>query len=196
MSDGSQAATTGGPRLTPLHPPYNEDTARLLGKLMPPGSTLDPLLLFRVLAVHHDLAERMRPMASGLIVKGLLPDRDREVLISRTSARAGAEYEWGVHVVFFGPSVGLDEATLGALATAPADDPIFDAHTRSLVTAADELFDSAELSDATWQELAATFEPAQLLELLILCGWYRTLATVITSLRLPLEPWAPRFPHP
>lgn len=182
------------PRLTPVHPPYDEDIERLLGKLMPPGATIDPLLLFRVLAIHRDLADRMRPMASGLLNKGLLPARDREVLIERTTARAGAEYEWGVHAVFFGPAVGLDEAVLDALATAPADAPIFDPHTRLLVTAADELADGGQLSDGTWQELAAIFEPAQLLELVILCGWYRTLSTVITSVRLPLEPWAARFP--
>jgi hypothetical protein len=44
--------------------------------------------------------------------------------------------------------------------------------------------------------LAAVFEPAQPLELIILCGWYPTLSTVITSVRLPLEPWAAvRFPR-
>jgi 4-carboxymuconolactone decarboxylase len=182
------------PRLAPVHPPYDEDVERLLGKLMPPGSPFDPLLLFRVLAIHRDLADRMRPMASGLLNKGLLPARDREVLIERTTARAGAEYEWGVHAVVFGPSVGLDEATLAALATAPADAPVFDPRTCLLVTAADELSDG-RLTDGTWQELAAIFEPAQLIELIILCGWYRTLSTVITSLQLPLEPWAPRFPE-
>jgi hypothetical protein len=50
------------------------------------------------------------------------------------------------------------------------------------------------LTGSTWQELAAMLEPAQLLELIILCGWYRTLSSVITSVGLPLEPWAPRFP--
>lgn len=183
------------PRLAPVHPPYDEDVERLLGRLMPPDAPFDPLLLFRVLAIHRDLADRMRPMASGLLNKGLLPARDREVLIARTTARAGAEYEWGVHAVVFGPSVGLDEAVLGALATGPADSPAFDRRTRLLVTAADELADHGELTDPTWRELAAIFEPAQLIELLVLCGWYRTLSTVITSLRLPLEPWAPRFPR-
>jgi 4-carboxymuconolactone decarboxylase len=182
------------PRLAPVGPPYDADVERLLGKLMPPDASIEPLLLFRVLAIHRDLADRIRPMASGLLNKGLLPARDREVLIDRTTARAGAEYEWGVHAVFFGPSVGLDEATLAALATGPADAPIFDPRTRSLVTAADELADEGRLTDRTWRELAAIFEPAQLLELILLCGWYRTLSTVITSVQLPLEPWAARFP--
>jgi len=181
------------PRLAPVSPPYDEDIARLLSKLMPPDAQVDPLVLFRVLAVHHDLADRLRPMASGLLNKGLLPARDREVFISRTTARAGAEYEWGVHASFFGSAVGLDEPTLQALATRPADDPIFDRRTRLLVTAADELVDRARLSAATWLQLTEIYEPAQLLELIILCGWYRTLSTVITTVGLPFEPWAARI---
>jgi 4-carboxymuconolactone decarboxylase len=193
--DGPTHAPHPAPRLAPLGPPYEPWAQRLLTKWMPPGTQLDPLLLFRVLIVHQDLAERLFPMASGLLVKGLLPARDREVLISRTTARAGAEYEWGVHAVFFGPKVGLDDATLAALATQPAASTSFTAGTRLLVTAADELHDHARLSPQTWHELALVYEPAQVLELLVLCGWYRTLSTVITSVGLPLEPWAARYPH-
>ncbi|HEV7760231.1 MAG TPA: hypothetical protein VGO78_14620 [Acidimicrobiales bacterium] len=28
--------------------------------------------------------------------------RDREIVIDRTCARCGCQYEWGVHVAFFG----------------------------------------------------------------------------------------------
>jgi hypothetical protein len=44
---------------------------------------------------------------------------------------------------------------------------------RTLVRAADELADDGRLTGSTWPELAAPLEPAQLLELIILCGWYR-----------------------
>lgn len=182
------------PRMEPEAPPYGEDTERLLAKLMGPDATVEPLLLFRVLARHHDLIDRARPMASGLLTKGLLPAHDREVVIGRTTARAGAEYEWGVHAVLFGPSVGLDQATLDALVTEPADATAFDERTGLLVTAADELFDHAALTSGTWTRLQDIYDDAHLLELLLLAGWYRTLSTVIMSVALPLEPWAARFP--
>ena len=192
--NGPQEAQQSALRMAPVEPPYDEDTERLLSKLMPPDTDLEPLLLFRVLARHHDLVDRVRPMASGLLTKGLLPARDREVVIGRTSARAGAEYEWGVHAVTFGPSVGLDQATLDALVTEPADAPAFDERTGLLVTAADELFDHAALTAGTWSRLRDIYDDAHLLELLLLAGWYRTLSTVIMSVELPLEPWAARFP--
>ncbi|WP_314172092.1 carboxymuconolactone decarboxylase family protein [Streptomyces winkii] len=185
---------TGGPRISPVAPPYDDETQRLLTKWMPPGSELEPLLLFRVLVVHRRLAGRIHPMASGLLNHGTLPARDREVLISRTTARAGAEYEWGVHAVLLGPQAGLDCDVLDALATQPAGSAAFDAHTRLLVTAADELHDRATLSASTWQDLQEAYDDAQLVELLLLAGWYRTLSTVINSTDLPLEPWAARFP--
>ncbi|OEV31020.1 carboxymuconolactone decarboxylase [Streptomyces nanshensis] len=175
-------------------PPYDEPTERLLAKLMPPGTSLEPLMLFRLLAVHRDLAERIHPMASGLLNKGLLPDRDREVVISRITARAGAEYEWGVHAVFFGPAVGLGQDTLDALVTEEAASSAFDERTGLLVTAVDELFDEATVSGGTWNRLREIYTDARLVELLLLAGWYRTLSTLITSAALPLEPWAVRFP--
>jgi 4-carboxymuconolactone decarboxylase len=184
----------GGPRMSPVIPPYAPDTEKLLTKWMPPGTDLEPLRLFRLLALHHDMFDRLRPMASGLLNHGLLPARDRELVISRTTARAGAEYEWGVHAVMFGDVVGLSRDQLDALATEPADSAAFDERTRKLVTAVDELYDEATLDAETWRGLQQLYSDAQLLEFVILTGWYRTLSTVITSVELSPEPWAERFP--
>jgi alkylhydroperoxidase family enzyme len=181
-------------RLQPVEPPYSDAVERLLAKLMPPGSGHEPLLLFRVLAIHADLASRAHPMASGLLNKGLLPARDRELVISRTTARAGAEYEWGVHAIFFGAAVGLDQELLDAVAAAPASADAFDEADRVLVTAVDELHDAATLTDATWAALQSRYDDAQLVELILLSGWYRCLATLINATAIPLEPWAARFP--
>ncbi|QPP11165.1 carboxymuconolactone decarboxylase family protein [Streptomyces bathyalis] len=177
-----------------MSPPYDEDTERLLAKLMPPQSDIEPLLLFRVFARHRELFGRLIPMAAGLLTKGLLPARDREVVISRITARAGAEYEWGVHAVLFGPAVGLDQELLDAIATQPADASAFDERTRLLVTAVDELHDQATVSADTWGRLAQVYDEPRLLELLLVAGWYRTFSAVITSVALPHESWAARFP--
>ncbi|QNE16694.1 carboxymuconolactone decarboxylase family protein [Kribbella qitaiheensis] len=180
-------------RLHPVEPPYSDAVKRLLTKLMPPDSGYEPLLLFRILALNTDLASRAHPMASGLLVKGSLPARDRELLISRTTARAGAEYEWGVHAVVFAEAVGLDRDLVDKLALGPLD-AAFDGPDLLLVTAADELHDRATLSDETWSSLRVRYDDAQLIELILLVGWYRTLSTLINAVELPLEAWAARFP--
>jgi alkylhydroperoxidase family enzyme len=178
----------------PLEPPYSDDVQRLLDKLMPPGTGLEPLALFRLLALNPDLASRAHPMASGLLTKGSLPARDREIVICRTTARAGAEYEWGVHAVFFGAQVGLDEAMLDALAVPGTDPAAFAPADRLLVDVVDQLQDTATISSTSWSALQDRYDDAQLIEVVLLNGWYRTLSTLINAAGLPLEPWARRFP--
>jgi alkylhydroperoxidase family enzyme len=166
----------------------------MLRKWMPPGSPLEPLTLFRTLAVHDELASRMRPLGAGILGHGRVEPRARELVIDRTCARAGAEYEWGVHVVAFGAAVGLTEEQLEATAAAEADDPVWSADDALLIRLADELYDTGDLSDPTWDALAARYEPDQLLELVVIAGWYRLLSYVINVVRIEAEPWAARFP--
>lgn len=64
--DATSSSASSGPRMSPVAPPYDDDTERLLAKWMPPEVEMEPLLLFRLLAVHRQLASRMHPMASGL----------------------------------------------------------------------------------------------------------------------------------
>lgn len=180
------------PRIAPLEPPYDEEVARWLARWMPPGVEAEPLALFRLLAVHPELSDRCRPMAAGLLGKGLLPARDREIMIARTTARAGAEYEWGVHATAFGPVVGLDRELLDRLVTDPPGS--FDDRTAVLVAAVDELTDRATIDPDTWSGLSGIYDDRQLIELVLLIGWYRTLSALINAVDLPLEPWAARFP--
>ena len=98
------------PRIAPLEPPYPEATQALFDLAMPEG--MDPLVLFRVLAQNERLLPRF--MRGGILDKGPVPIRDREIVIHRTTARCGAEYEWGVHVNAFGRPLGLSNAVLAA----------------------------------------------------------------------------------
>lgn len=50
--------------------------------------------------------------------------RLREVLIHRTCALRGAEYEWGVHAVGFGKPLGLTDDQLASTVDGDADDPV------------------------------------------------------------------------
>jgi 4-carboxymuconolactone decarboxylase len=182
------------PRIAPLEPPYEQELEAMLTKWMPPGSPLEPLALFRTLALHEELMSRMRPLGSGILGHGHVEPREREIIIHRTCARAGAEYEWGVHVVAFGRPLGLSDEQIVATARGAADDPAWSAHDTLLVRLADELHDTCTISDALWPALAERFSADQLLELVIIAGWYRLLSYVIHAARVPHEPWAARFP--
>ncbi|MCX5206584.1 carboxymuconolactone decarboxylase family protein [Streptomyces sp. NBC_00237] len=182
-------------RIEPLAPPYSPQIEQALRRWMPPGVDHEPLALFRVLHRSPDLASRMFVLGAGLLGHGLLPDLDREIVIARTTARCGCAYEWGVHAAAFADRVGLTPEQLRATA---ADDPVRAApwHPRheALLVAVDELHDTARLSAPAWESLHDHYDEPQLLELLVLTGWYRTVAHLANGLLLEEEEWATPFP--
>jgi alkylhydroperoxidase family enzyme len=185
---------TANPRIEPLAPPYEPGVADMLKRWMPPGAAIEPLRLFRTLGVHDELAARMRPLGAGILGHGRIEPRDREIVIHRTCARAGAEYEWGVHAIAYGRPVGLTEDQIAATAGVP-DDAGWSEQDTLLIRLADELHDTCDVSDALWTSLAERFREDQLLELVIVAGWYRLLSYVINAARVQHEPWATRFPR-
>ena len=116
-------------RIAPLTPPYDPRLATTLAAMMPPG--LEPIALFRTLAHNPRILEKVR--AGNLLDRGSIDRRDRELVILRTTARCGAEYEWGVHVAFFAPRVGLSDAQVAATVTAGADAPVWTPHDALLI---------------------------------------------------------------
>jgi alkylhydroperoxidase family enzyme len=159
--------------------------------MMPPGAP--PLLLFRTLAHNPRVLAKIR--ASNLLDRGSLERRDRELVILRTCARCGSEYEWGVHVAFFGSRFGLREAEIEATVRADGRDPVWSERDALLVRLVDELHDGARVTDALWEELAARFSTEQLVELVVLVGYYHTIAFVTNAFGVPREEGAARFPQ-
>lgn len=185
------------PRIEPLQPPYTPDLEALLARMTPPGAP-SILALFRLLAHNPELATRSTGWGGYLLGrKASLPLRDREVVINRVCARCGAEYEWGVHVAAFAQAAGFSAEQNAAIADArrsfdDADSPLTE-RDRLLVWLADELHDTAAVSDTLWSRLAAVWTSAQLIELLMLAGWYHAISYVCNAARVPLEDWAARW---
>ncbi|MFI2026572.1 carboxymuconolactone decarboxylase family protein [Streptomyces buecherae] len=183
------------PRIEPLTPPYPADVDRALGRWMPPGVPHEPLALFRVLHRNPELASRMFALGAGLLGHGLLPAIDREIVIARVTARSACAYEWGVHAATLAPRAGLSPEQLRATTRpdAAASAPWSPRHT-ALLRAVDELDDTSQLTQSAWDALRRYYDEAQLLELLVLIGWYRTISYLANGLLLEEEPWGARFP--
>ncbi|MBC5766289.1 carboxymuconolactone decarboxylase family protein [Ramlibacter albus] len=181
------------PRIAPLEPPFDTELQALLAKMTPPGAP-NILALFRVLAKNPVLAERSAGWGGYLLSrKATLPLRDREVVIDRVCARCGAEYEWGVHVAAFAEASGFTAAQVEAVADPDADDTALTERDRLLVQMVDELHDTAHVGDELWAQLAAHWSEPQLVELLMLAGWYHAISYVCNAARVPLESWARRW---
>jgi 4-carboxymuconolactone decarboxylase len=187
-------ATTDSPRIEPLQPPYDPAVAEQLERWMPPGAGIEPLGLFRTLAVHQELMSRMRPLGAGILGSRTVPIGLRELMIDRTCALTGAEYEWGVHTTAFGAAAGLDEDQVRATATGGSAETCWDAEQSAVLELAEELHRTSSISDELWSELSSLFTPEQTIELIVTAGWYHVIAYLCNGLRLAREPWAARFP--
>jgi alkylhydroperoxidase family enzyme len=67
------------------------------------------------------------------------------------------------------------------------------ARDRLLIATADALHDTADVPDELWAALSVTFDEPQLLDLLLLAGWYHAISYVASATRLPPEPHTPAF---
>ena len=177
-------------RIAPAEPPYPPQIAAALERIMPAG--VAPLILFRTMARNPRVFEKM--FAGGLLDRGALSLRQREVVIDRTTARLGAEYEWGVHIAFFADKIGFDAERIAATVHGPADAPCWSADEQALLAAVDDLVDHRTIATSTWDSLAAHFDEAQILETITLVGYYHTISFLCRGLDLPLEAWSARFP--
>lgn len=179
-------------RIRPVEPPYSTAVATAFARVMPEG--VPPLALFRTLAVNERVF--LRVMAGGLLNRGSLTLRERELVIDRTCFRCGAEYEWGVHVAFFGARIGLTADETRDLCAEDPDATGFGARERLLFRLCDELHATAHVSDGLWAALAGEWSAEQLVELVVLVGYYHAIAFATNALRVPLEPFAARFAGP
>ena len=176
------------PRIAPLpvagRDPRTDELLRSL-RFDPDGEDMN---LFTTLAHHPRLLKRWSAFGGLLLAGGVLSPRDREVLILRTAANTGADYEWGHHLAI-GAHAGLSADDMAALATPDGGsvDPL-------LVRAADELHTDNVVSDATWAELAERYAEDQLIELCMVVGQYHLVAFTLRSLRIQPEPGVEGIP--
>ena len=178
------------PRIAPLQPPYAPDIAEQFDRIM---RGAPPLVLFRVMAGNARAWEKFR--AGSLLDRGPLSLREREIVIDRTCARTGCEYEWGVHVTTFAAAAHLTEEQVRATVRGAAEDRCWSEAEQALIAAVDALHDRATLSDAEFAALSAHYDDAKIFEVILLCGFYRTVSYFANGLDLALEETAVRFPR-
>ncbi len=172
------------PAVSPLPVDIQDATAALMR-----GN--DPLVLFTTLARDRRLFFKL--FNSGLLDRGHLTIRQREIVIDRVTAQCGAEYEWGVHVAVYATKAGLNEQQIASLVGDGASDDHWGDEDRVLIRLCDSLHDSCTVDDELWETLTRYHSDEAIIELLMLAGYYRMVSYLVNGLRLPLEPNTPRF---
>lgn len=174
--------------LSPLDPPFRSEVAEILAQYPQQGGYI--LSLFRT------FANSPRFLTKG--VPNLLDEaspldlRTREIVILRTTAKRGCEYEWGVHITIFAKATGLSEEQLHA--TANSDDGVWSDVELRLIRAVDQLCDTCTLDAEMLESFGGDWTKEQQLEILALVGAYTTVSLVANVARLPGEAFGARFP--
>jgi alkylhydroperoxidase family enzyme len=161
-----------------LRPTLNARPRRL-------GVRLGDNNIFSTFARHSKLFQAWLPFGGFLLGEGVLPARDRELLILRTGYNCGSPYEWGQHVRI-AASLGMDREEVLRVAEGPSA-PGWSTADAALLRAADELHDCARISDGTWEELAQIYDDGGLLEIAMLVGHYHMVAFALNSLEVELD---------
>jgi 4-carboxymuconolactone decarboxylase len=182
------------PRIPPLpREEWDADLRTILerpftGMVSTPGEatlTLGENNIFSTLARHRSLFTRWMRFGGYLLGGGVLPARERELLILRTGYNCGSAYEWGQHVRL-ALAVGLARAEIERVAEGPEADGWSEAD-RTLLRAADELNRDAKISSDTWARLAGTYDERGLIEITMLVGQYHMVAFALNSLEVELD---------
>ncbi|CCE11484.1 conserved hypothetical protein [Bradyrhizobium sp. STM 3843] len=178
------------PRVSPLRSPYPPDIQMQFDQIM---RGAPPLMLFRVMAGHSRAWDKFR--GGSLLDRGPLPLRDREIVIDRTCALNGCEYEWGVHISTFATAAKLSPEQIRATVVEGSKAACWSVAERALLAAVEALHQRSTLGEAEFAALRSHYDEDQILEIILLCGFYRTVSYLARALDLPLEENAVRFPH-
>ena len=187
MTDSAERPAT--PRIAPITD-FDDEVSEILSTALTHGGK--PLNIFGTLAHHPKLLKRFNLMGGFLLNKGLVPPRERELVILRVGANARAEYEFGQHTVI-GLECGLTQDEIDALVRDPDTHP-WSQGDAALIALADDLHADDCVSDATWAQLATVWSDAQLAELLVVAGFYRLVSGFLNSTGVQLDDGIPGFP--
>lgn len=150
-----------------------------------------PPRILGTVAVHPHLLAPMLQFSAAL-ASGVLPRRASEILALRAAWNCRSDFEWGHHTNY-GLAAGLSQDEIDRLAG--GDSGVgWSAVDTILIDAADELHSSQDLSDVTWERLAATWDEAQLIEIPFVVGQYTMLSMVAKATGVPVDEALPKFP--
>jgi alkylhydroperoxidase family enzyme len=137
------------------------------------------------LARHPALTAAFNTFNGYILFASTLTPRQRELLVLRVATRRGSAYEWEQHRVLAG-DVGLDPVEVERIAAGP-DASGWSPFESAMLRAVDELIGDGEITDPTWQLLAAEFDDQQLMDLVFTVGAYEILALAFRSFRIELD---------
>jgi AhpD family alkylhydroperoxidase len=186
VSGSPTAASTGPPAGAPrIRPGTRRDVglanwavAWASGRVAGTG----PPNLFLTMGRQRRLYRGWLHFAGRMMPGGTLPRRETELVILRVAHVQGCDYEFDHHV-HLGAKAGVTPADVARVQDGPEADG-WTLREQAILRAADGLLADDDLDDETWTALRTHLDERRAIEVLLLVGHYRMLATFLTTLRV------------
>ena len=153
------------------------------------AKSMSQLNVFRALLNNPEITLAQSGLAGALMGSKTLNHRIRELVILRTGWRTKSEYEFVQHVGVSRRLGMSDEEILGV--RNPDACKAYSEADRAVIALADELHDHSEVTPKTWATLEKSFSAAELVELILVAGFWHMMAGFLKTAKLPLDPIDP-----
>ncbi|HEV2563349.1 MAG TPA: carboxymuconolactone decarboxylase family protein [Rhizomicrobium sp.] len=145
------------------------------------------LNIFRMWANASTLFKPGMRFGGAILSRQKLDPALRELVILLVAKLEGGEYEWVQHVPI-GLAVGCRQEQIAALEAGRFDDASFDAREKVLLRFSKEVIEDVRASENAVEEAAAHFSPQEIVEIILTCGFYMTMARLTETTRTDIDP--------
>lgn len=142
--------------------------------------------IYRMLANGGSAATGFLQLGSALRFGGVLDPVARELVILRTGALCGADYEIYHHEAI-AQDVGMADDKISAAIEDGANSPVFDAFEATLLRFVDEVVQDGKASEASYVALAGYYGAEELIETTLLIGYYMTASRFLQTFDVDLD---------
>lgn len=174
LSSMQARITPGGTKEIGL---VNSAFARLAGRFSGSG----PPNIFTTLGRRRGLFRAWLLYSATMMPFGRLPRRETELVILRIAHLRGCDYEWKHHERL-ARAAGVRDREITAVTL--EDLSSWEPRRYALLLTATQFVRQRDLDETAWTQLREQFEDDEIVELLMLCGQYDSLATTLLTLRV------------
>jgi 4-carboxymuconolactone decarboxylase len=147
---------------------------------------LPELNVFRMMVHAHSAFPGAIELGAAILGRLELDAAVRELAILQTARCSGSEYEWNQHTDA-ARAVGVTEPQIHSLSHESITADLFSDRERSALAVAGSLVAAGDIPDDVFEAARACFPPRQLVELILVVGFYQMLGGLVRGLRVELD---------
>lgn len=145
------------------------------------------LNIFRMMANADTLMGPALRFGGAILSKQELGADLRELVILLAAELEGGEYEWNQHVPI-GLACGCTQGQIDAVKARRYDDPAFNAREQALMVFSAQVIEKVRADEDVVRRAMEHFSPKEIVEIILTCGFYMTMARLTETTRTDIDP--------